>query len=421
MSLASNLVSTVPSSRLSHLITYIGSRINHLGLTGGVGPLRSDITLQTIFLGIVSTTLLLFTLAIGIRAVIRYNRSQSQRLIRALSPCDDVTVLLPPNPGQDAMAAGLGVKKIAQHAGTEAVIQHSGHIRGQGNRAFETAVNVVSEKVQGRSEIHTPSSIILVDHNTPRGFVGAKEVEPLAVIDHHRGNGTGSAVTDVRDNYGAASSIVTEYLFEIGSDIVPDSSATDGPVESSTALCIGEPLATGLVCGIQSDTQELTRDCSEADFTACQRLFPRTDQDMLERIKNPSVPHELLQVKAEAIQSVAIDGPFGVCDVGDIANENAISQAAEELMKIEGITAVVVYGRRNGVLSVSGRSHDDRVHIGEALQNALSPIDLGSAGGHARIGGAQIPVRQLTAFSDNGSSTREGFADALFTALKGDF
>lgn len=398
------------------------SMISQSPLSDTITPVGGDTTVQTVLVGAVATAIALSLLVIGVRAAVRYNRSQSQRLVNALSPHEELTILLPPNPDQDALAAGVGVKAIAEYAETDAHIQHSGEIRQQQNRAFKTNIGVNSEKIDTRSEIHAPDAVILLDHNTPRGFVGAKTVEPLAVIDHHRGNGTGTAFTDVRDGYGATSTLVTEYLFEINPELLTDPKNESHPEhDSSDTLHISSSLCTGLVSGIQFDTEQLTRECADADFAACQLLFPGVDQDMLNRIKNPSVSHDLLRVKATAIENVSINRPFGVCDVGEIENENAISQAAEELMKIEGMSSVVVYGRQNGVLSLSGRSTDDRVHMGEALQNALSKIDIGSAGGHSRVGGAQVPLRQLDAFSSDDISCYQGFTDALFAALKGDY
>ncbi len=95
-------------------------------------------------------------------------------------------------------------------------------------------------------------------------------------------------------------------------------------------------LATGLLYGIQADTNHLTNGCSSAEFDAASYLFDAIDEDLLERIANPQVSDDVLQIKATAITEKRVEGPFAVCDVGTISNVDAIPQAADELMHLEG-------------------------------------------------------------------------------------
>jgi nanoRNase/pAp phosphatase (c-di-AMP/oligoRNAs hydrolase) len=107
--------------------------------------------------------------------------------------------------------------------------------------------------------------------------------------------------------------------------------------------------------------------------------------------------------------------PFVVSDVGEVSNVDTIAQAAEELLRLEGVTAVAVFGEKDGVYHVSGRSRDDRVHMGHALDLAVSELVDGAAGGHARMGGGQIPVGAVGSEAD-----RANLADRLFTAMNGE-
>lgn len=351
------------------------------------------------------------------RTVKRYLKDPGQVLQETLSDYDGVTVLMHPNPDPDAMASAIGVAKIADTVDTDAQIQYTGQIRHQENRAFRTVLDMDCERIENASEIAYENAIVLVDHNTPRGFTEAEKIEPVAVIDHHPGNGTGTEFTDVRDDYGATASIITEYLTEI--DAVLEQTLDDEN-EEEPDVTVDTELATGLTYGIQSDTKHLTRGCIQPDFGACSTLFPGIDEDMLNRIANPQVSHDVLKVKARAITDIMIDGSFGVCNVGEVENVDAVSQAVDELMRLEGVTAVVVYAKNNGTLHMSGRSRDDRVHMGECLQQAVSDIDMASAGGHARMGGGQIPINHLSEFGSSDGVSFEEFNDRLFNAMNGD-
>jgi len=338
-------------------------------------------------------------------------RSPGNRLRRLLRKHDDVAIVMHPNPDPDAMASAMGVAAIADSVDTETTLYYPGEIRHQENRAFRTVLELELETIESASDIKS-ETVILVDHNTPRGFTESQAVEPLIVIDHHPGNGAGTAFTDVRTDYGAASTILVEYLEDMGVEI--DEEDADGPIDLTPEL------ATGLLYGIFSDTNHLTKGCSTADFEAASYLFPVIDEEKLDRIANPQVSDDVLQIKADAIQQKRIDGSFAICDVGEISNVDAIPQAADELMHLEGVTAVVVYGAHDGTLHLSGRSRDDRVHMGEALRHAVSDIPMANAGGHARMGGGQLSIEHMNGIGPSDGVTKPEFEERVFSAMAGE-
>ena len=346
------------------------------------------------------------------RLVRRVRRSEGERFRNLIERYDGVTVLMHPNPDPDAMASAMAVEAIGDRVGTETTVQYPGEIRRPENRAFRTVLGFDCEQIQAVSDIDRPDRVVLVDHNTPRGFAGSEGVEPVAVVDHHPGNGTGDEFTDTRVGYGAAASILAEYLVGLDAVFDPDEEADD-------AFVVGSELATGLTYGVQSDTKNLTHGCTGTDFAVCATLFPAIDADMLRRIATPEVSHDILRVKADAINSVRVNGSFGICNVGEVCTVDAISQAVEELTRLEGTTAVVLYGLADGVVHVSARSNDDRVHMGECLQRAVSDIETASAGGHARMAGGQIPVSGM-ATDDAGDPDFEAFEDRLIGAMNGE-
>jgi len=381
--------------------------------TGG-GPLSAtapvDFLLGIDPLVLSLLVLVMVGLAVGGWWLFRWiRRPPGKRLRRLLAKQNAITVLMHPNPDPDAMSAAMGVTKIAESVDTEATVQYPGEIRHQENRAFRTVLDLDLERIEAAPDL-AAETVVLVDHNTPRGFSGAQDVEPLAVIDHHPGNGAGTAFTDVRSQYGASSTIIVEYLEDIGPAV--------GSKES--ALGIPPEIATGLHYGILSDTNHLTRGCTSADFDACATLFDGIDEDKLNRIANPQVSDDVLQIKAYAIQNKSVSGSFAVCDVGMVTNVDAIPQAADELMYLEGVTAVVVFGEYNGTLHLSGRSRDDRVHMGETLGHAVNDIPMASAGGHARMGGGQLSIDHMEGLGPSEGITKAEFETKLFAALSGE-
>lgn len=358
-------------------------------------------------LGVVVVALGLVVLGVVIRWL---RRTPGDRFVEALAKCEEVTVLMHPNPDPDAMASALAVETLAEEGGTDATLKYPGQIRHQENRALETVLELDLERIERPGNIDE-ETVVLVDHNEPRGFVGADAVEPYAVVDHHPGTGTGSEFTDVRPHYGACASILVEYLGARGWK-------TDGDVAYED-LVVSPELATALMYGIQADTRNLTRGCSSQEFEAASFLYPAVDPDYLERIATPPVDAETLQVKARAILNMRDRGSFVVSEVGSVSNVDAIAQAAEELLRLEGVTAVVVTGEKDGMLHLSGRSRDDRVHMGKALRTVVSDIPMAEAGGHARMGGGQVSVEHMEGLGPGSGVDRDELTQRMFAALTG--
>ncbi len=335
--------------------------------------------------------------------VIKQHRRPGRRLRRLFRDIDTVVILLHDNPDPDAMGSALGVQLLAARTGVDVTIQYSGQIRHHENRAFRAVLDLDLDRIDTKADL-AAENVLLVDHNEPRGFDGADDVTPLAVIDHHPGDGTGERFTDVRPGYGACASIVAEYLDAIGYDPVPSSDPTAAPEGIPPAV------ATGILYGIQADTDHLTNGCTAAEFDACEFLYPGVDETLLRRIANPKVDAEMLDVKARAITQRMVRPPYCVADVGTVSNVDAIAQAAEELIGLEGITAVVVFGTHKGITHLSGRSHDDRVHMGNVLAAVAEGIPNSGAGGHARMGGGQIDQSHLD----------DGFIELLFDTMAGE-
>jgi len=349
-------------------------------------------------------------------------RSQVGRLRSLLADHDAVTVLMHPNPDPDAMSSALAVDQLAAAADTDTQLCYSGEIRRPENRAFETVLDLDFDRIESINGIDT-DAVVLVDHNEPRGFAGAEEIEPIAVVDHHPGSGNGHAFTDVRPDTGACATIFAEYFESLEWDFFDvDIALTDGGVDTTDVPPDAMPshVATGLIYGIQSDTRSLTNGCSAADFAAAAYLYDGVDTDLLNRIANPQVDAEVLDVKSRAIRDRVVDAPYGFADVGEVSNTDAIPQAADELETLEGVSAVVVIGEKEGTIRIAGRSRDDRVHIGRAIEAVVDDIPMAEGGGHARMGGGKIPVEYMDGIGPGDGINRAELQERLFDAMAGE-
>jgi nanoRNase/pAp phosphatase (c-di-AMP/oligoRNAs hydrolase) len=359
----------------------------------------------------------LFVLAVAGWLVVRRLRlTKGERFARVLGRKQSLAVLMHPNPDPDAMSCALAVEELAENRETETTLYYPGQIRHHENRAFETVLDVTFDRIESEADIDE-TDVMLVDHNEPRGFSGAESIDPIAVIDHHPGDGTGTEFTDVRTDNGACATLFSEYFEHLGweplgPDEIDTVDTTDGILSPRTS--------TGLVYGIQSDTKQLTKGCSAAEFDAAAFLYDGIDEDKLDRIANPDIDAESLSVKARAITERDVRGAFAISDVGTVSNVDAIPQAADELRRLEGVNAVVVLGDKDGTIHLSGRSTDDRVHMGKVLDAAVEDIPMAGAGGHARMGGGQCSIEHMKGLGPGDGLTHEEFKERLFDAMNGE-
>jgi nanoRNase/pAp phosphatase (c-di-AMP/oligoRNAs hydrolase) len=384
----------------------VGGDLDSLASTFREQPLRA--------VGVVVAVLVLLG---AVWVVVRYlRRTPGERFVRLLGAQKAVGVLMHPGPDPDAMACALGVASLAERQDTDTTLYYTGQIRHHENRAFQTVLGVTFEQIEQTGDI-AEREVVLVDHNEPRGFPGAEAITPLAVVDHHPGEGTGKQFTDVRTDAGACATILSEYFRSIGYTPV-DPHEYDSL--DSTAGALPPHISTALLYGIQADTNHLTNGCSSAEFEAASYLYSGIDEDKFDRIANPAMDAESLDVKARAVLDREVRSAFAVSDVGQVSNTDAVPQAADELRRLEGVTAVIVLAEKDGMIHLSGRSNDDRIHMGRTLQAAVEEIPMSSAGGHARMGGGQVSTEHLEGIGSEGRIMRQRFRERLFAAMNGE-
>ncbi|MFW5973865.1 MAG: DHH family phosphoesterase [Natrialbaceae archaeon] len=322
--------------------------------------------------------------------------------IRSLSK--PLAVIAHDNPDPDAIASAVGLVDIAESVGVPAEACYFGDITHQENRALVNLLDLSLYPLETESfDPDDYGAIALVDHAQPGVNDSLPEGTAVEiVVDHHPPRMPIDATdryVDIRPEVGSTSTIITEYLRRLG--MVPR-----------------EQLATALLYGIQTDTKGFTREVSAADFEAAATLSERASEADLKRIESPSVTPAVVETLATAIRRRDVrDSALATC-VGRISDRDALAQTADDLLDMEGITTVLVYGYTNDTIYVSGRTRGASIDLGEVLREALDRI--GSAGGHANMAGAQLPLGILSAVDENEELTdvvHELVAERFFAAL----
>lgn len=323
------------------------------------------------------------------------------RFKRIISETTRMAIVLQNNPDPDAIASGLTLKRIVEHFGKKAEIIYGDEIGHEENKAL---VNLLGIKLLNILEVDLRdfSHIALVDTAIPgENNPLPTNVVPDIVIDHHPVDmrKVKAKYIDIRPDVGATSTILTEYLVRFKIDIT-------------------EELATVLLYGIKTDTQDFMRGATPEDLKAVVMLYPKANHEILAKIETPAMSAETLDVLAEAIRNRRIEGSVLLSNVGFIRNRDTLPQAADYLLNLEGISTVVVYGLAKDVIHVSGRNKDIRINLGEVMERAFG--EIGEAGGHARAAAAKIPLGLFGSVTDKDTLLKlanEAIIDRFLKAL----
>ncbi|MFW6018848.1 MAG: DHH family phosphoesterase [Halapricum sp.] len=298
-----------------------------------------------------------------------------QKLHDLLSGASEINIVCHNNPDPDCLASALALGRIAAAAGIDdRRILYSGDISHQQNRAFVNLINIDLQQFDVESVMDRPPDSLLafVDHSIPGENNNVPPETPVdIVIDHHPAEDIDAGFVDHREELGAVATILTEYVRALDIDLTTE-------------------LATALLFAIRSDTLDFLRGATAAEYDAAGYLHEPADQAMIRQLTTPSVTGSTLDAISTAIDNRRTNGAVLISHVGRTTERDALPQAVDYLVRLEGVETAIVFGLVDDTIQISARSPDPRVHVGRTLHDAFD--DVGSGGGHHDAAGGQIPL-----------------------------
>lgn len=302
----------------------------------------------------------------------------AKKLVSLLTGKQSLLILMQDYPDPDAIASAAALQFIAgKLVGVPCTLGFGGRVGRAENRAIARLMEVELEHM-GSLDPKGFDAVALVDTQPRTGNNCLPDfMVPQIVIDHHplRPATREALLFDVRRHYGATSTILYEYLACLG--LEPDSR-----------------LATGLVYGIQSDTQDLQREACQADIAAFLALYPRANVPALGRIARPPVPLSYYQLLVHALANAQEYGPVIITTLGRVDNPDMIGEVADMLLRREGSNWAFCLGTHSGRLLFSLRTSDLKGNAGRVARSLARGI--GTGGGHESLAGGQIPLTEDT-------------------------
>lgn len=293
-----------------------------------------------------------------------------RRLLGLFSREDRLLILINADP--DAMASAMALKRLLWRRVAGTCIAHVNTIRRPDNLAMIRLLKLDLLPIQ-KAAPDQFTRLAIVD-SQPCHHEAFEGINFDVIIDHHPPTGAKAPFVDIRPEYGATSTIMTQYL-------------RAAKIKPSVRL------ATALFYGIKTDTSNFERKVLMDDVNAFQFLFRYVNVHMARRIEQAEITLQSLKYYRIAMEEMRVGKQRIHVHLGPVTNPDICVSIAEFFMRIHDIAWAVVSGISQGRLIIIVRNDGLRKDAGKLLGRSFS--QMGAAGGHKTMARAEIPLKNL--------------------------
>lgn len=283
---------------------------------------------------------------------------------------DQVLVVINADP--DAIASAMAVSRLLWRKVSGVTISNVNTIDRPDNLAM---IRLLGVKMIPFDEINPDnfSRLVIVD-SQPNHNGAMSGLTPAVIIDHHPDTKPRAPFVDIRPNYGAASTIMTEYL-------------------RAARIKPSAMLATGLWHGIKTDTRDFTGRTQMEDVRAFQYLFRHANTHLARKIEQAELRKDYLKYFKIALQTMRLRKGRAFVHLGPVANPDICVIIADFFMRINMVTWSITSGLCDKKLTIIIRNDGIRRDAGKVASESFGHI--GSAGGHKNMARAEISTAEL--------------------------
>ena len=296
----------------------------------------------------------------------RYNQ-----LLENIASDDVIGIMINADP--DAMASALALKRLLWRKVKKTLICRVNAIKRSDNLAMIKLLGLQVPYVN-RVDTSKVTKWAIVD-GQPDHHPRFSKVKFDIIIDHHPpAQNLETPLIDIRDNFGAASSMLTEYL-------------------RAASIKPSARLATALFYGIKTDTDNFARSSSANDIKAFKYLYPFVNLNIIKKIESSEINKANLAAFQAAFDNLEFIGSVVYIHMGTVDDADSLVLLADFFLKMAEATWCFVSGICGQKVIIIVRNAGFRLHAGKLVQRLFS--DLGSAGGHRNAARVDIPLEAL--------------------------
>ena len=284
---------------------------------------------------------------------------------------DSVFIIIFADP--DSLASAMAIKRLLWRRVQSVTIGHFNEIDRFDNLTMVRLLKIPIVKLDD-VDVSQFSKAVLVD-NQPHHHDALSEFEYDVVIDHHPETAPVKATfVDIRPDYGATSSMMTEYL-------------------RAAKIRPSKSLATALTFAIRVDTGNFSSGLLEKDVKAFRFLFPYADMNVLRRIELADMGLKDLKYFQQAVENKRILAGKIFSHLDNVSSPDIIVQVADFFMRCHEVNWVVVSGVYKQTMVVIVRNDGFRKNAGARVIRAFGRF--GNAGGRRAMARAEMPLTDL--------------------------
>ena len=299
-------------------------------------------------------------------------KEKCKRLLEVVSPEDVLAILINADP--DSIASALALKRIFWRKVRKADIYHVNTIKRADNLAFLRLLKIQMRHIRYlKPSLFTKWAIVDSQPHHHEKFDG---YEFDIIIDHHPvAPSSKASFVDIGEDYGANATIMTELLRAAGIKPAPR-------------------LATALVYGIKTDTDNFARGTLPNDINAFRYLYPISNKNIIKKIESSEMTKDTLASLRVAMELLILGKETAFVHMGEVKNPDILVIIADFFMKLAEVTWSIVSGLCDKKLIIIFRNAGFRGDAGKAAQSLFGDLG-GSAGGHKESARAEIPLEDL--------------------------
>ncbi len=296
-----------------------------------------------------------------------------RRLWDIFSREDKVLILINADP--DSIASALALRRLLWRRVNSSAIVCINVVKRPDNLAMITLLKVPLLKFEtGDPSQFTKKAIV---DSQPSHHEIFSRFQYDVVIDHHPvTEGYEAPFIDIHPEYGANTSLMTEYL-------------------RAAKIRPSVRLATALFYAIKVDTCNFERGASKEDMRAFRYLFNFANKNLVRKIESSEMTTGFIPYYKLALNNMRINRKRKMiyAHLDKVINPDVCVVIADFFMKIHNISWSIVSGIYGGKLIVIIRSDGYRRDAGKVAAMAFG--QFGNAGGHKVMARAEIPVENL--------------------------
>ncbi len=295
-------------------------------------------------------------------------RNPVQRLYQLFTHEDRLLILIDPDP--DSIASALALKRLLWHRLSACTIAPIRPITRPQNQRLVKLLGLTLNPIDKIQPEDYPCKALVDNQPGHHEIFGSFLFD--VIIDHHpRLAETRGRFVDIRPEYGATSTIMTEYLRE-------------AHIRPSLRL------ATALYYGIKTDTANFEHPAVEADMRAFHYLFEFTRRPLVRRLEFAEFNLPMLRYFQVAMNRYCIRHNRIYAFLGEVAAPDILVILADFFVRAGEISWTIVAGIYEDRLVVIFRNDGLRKNAGRLASKAFGR--LGSAGGHVASARAEVPL-----------------------------